>query len=68
VIKATASRGPEVGNTYPLLKAPGHVGPKAWALPRVEDEGETGRQVVKSWLLMPIVEWEKSKDVDRSCD
>jgi hypothetical protein len=59
--QATASRSPEAGNTYPLLRAPGHVWPEAWVSPRVEEAGRTVRQVVKSCLPMPIVGWKKHK-------
>jgi hypothetical protein len=38
-----ASQGPRASNAYPLLEAPGRVGPEARALPRVEEGSETGK-------------------------
>jgi hypothetical protein len=57
--EATASRSPGASNTYPLLRAPGHVWREAWVSPRVQEGGRTVRQVAKSYLPAPIVGWKK---------
>jgi hypothetical protein len=54
-VQAATSQRPRAGNTYPLLRAPGHVWPEA----RVEEGGRTVRQVAKSCLPAPIVGWKK---------
>jgi hypothetical protein len=59
--QATASRSPEASNTYPLLRAPGHVWPEARVSSWVEEGGGTVREVVKSCLPVPIVGWKKRK-------
>jgi hypothetical protein len=53
--QVTASQSPMAGNTYPLLRAPGHVLLEARVSPQVEEGGGTVRQVVKSYLPAPIV-------------
>jgi hypothetical protein len=64
VPKAAASRGPETSKAYLPLEAPGRVHSEARAFPRVEEVVETGRQVAKSCLSVPIIGW-KSEGVDR---
>jgi hypothetical protein len=59
--KVTASRGPRIGNVYPL------VWPEARVIPKVKEGGGTVRQVVKPYLPAPIVGW-KIEGMDYSQD
>jgi hypothetical protein len=66
-VQAATSRGPGAGNAYPLVEALGRIWLVDQVLPRVKEGGGTVRQVVKSYLPVPIV-GQKSESVDYSRD
>jgi hypothetical protein len=66
-VQAATSRGLGAGNAYSLVEALGHIWSVARVLPRVKEGGGTVRQMVKSYLSVPIV-GQKSESVDYSRD